>query len=236
MGLSVRLFPLLDIPDPLSAHLHPCLRPGDWRVWTASADALSSGFSLGLGQCEVTCRRGRTSGGTGESVPPAHTCGLRGGHPSQDSCSSLPPHVHLCWSLNSACPFLVDPSLNVPWWQEPDLQLRTLTHTELVSHPLRVAEVSLGSTKGSRTGLWSLPGKTYKPASLRSANSWPRVSLQGITQAPVEGSVSYHPHLSASMPDGSASNQRLTLPHNLIQGNASAKKMLYDRKQKVHPP
>lgn len=90
------------------------------------------------------------------------------------------------------------------------------------------------------TGLWSVPGKLYKLASLRLANSWPRVSLQETTQVPVEGNdlpnpVSYHSHLSASMSDGSASNQRLTLPHNLIQGNANAKKMPYDRKQKGHP-
>lgn len=40
-----------------------------------------------------------------------------------------------CWSLNLACPFSVDLSLNIPWLQEPDLQLRTLAHTELVSQP-----------------------------------------------------------------------------------------------------
>lgn len=89
------------------------------------------------------------------------------------------------------------------------------------------------------TGLWSVPGKP-KLASLWLANSYPRVRLQETTLVPVEGSGLpkpgfYHPHLSASTHDRSASNQRFTLLHNLMQVNASAKKMPYDRKQKVCP-
>lgn len=86
----------------------------------------------------------------------------------------------------------------------------------------------------------SVPGKTYELASLRLANSWPRVSLPETTQVPVERngllkSVSYHLHLSASTSDESASNQRLTRLHTLIQGDAGAEKMLDDRKQKIRP-
>lgn len=86
----------------------------------------------------------------------------------------------------------------------------------------------------------SLLRKLYKLTSLRLANSWPKVSLPEITLVRVEENglphpISYHPHLSVSLPDGSASNQRLILLHNLNQGHASAKTMLYDKKQKVHP-
>ena len=195
-----------------------------------------SASHLGSANGKLPAEEDRQAEGLGCLFPSSLLLGCGLAVPLRTPAALFLPTTISCWSLNLACPFLVDLSLNIPWLQEPDLQLRTLTHTELVSHRLRVVEVSLGSTTGSRPSLRSVPGKTYKPASLRLANSWPRVSLQEITQAPVEGNVSYLPHLSASMPDGSASNQRLTLPHNLIQGNASAKKMLYDRKQKVRPP
>ena len=107
----------------------------------------------------------------GVCSPSSLLLGCRSAVPRRTPAALFLPTSISCWSLNLACPFLVDPSLNIPWLQEPDLQLRTLTHTELVSHPLRVVEVSLGSTSSSRTSLWSVPGKTYKPASLRLASS-----------------------------------------------------------------
>lgn len=140
--------------------------------------------------------------------------------------------------LNPACLVLAVPSLNVPWLQAPTWPLRTLINTDRAGLPTpapRIVGVSRESTKGCGTGLWSVPGEPYKLASLRWADSWPRVSFQETNKILWKAVSSTRPHLSASLPDGSASNQRLILLHNLIQANASAKKMLYDRKQKVRP-
>lgn len=246
---SVRLFAVLDIQNH-SPRITLFCTPGGWPIWTASVrQPCPLASALADRKCPAGEGRQEERDGVYSSAHPLLDHGLavavflcRRPLFSQSAPVRIPlPHVPVdspSPSLPALCLHAFHEHSQFPDWVLPGPQL---TQTK-VGLPQEYLGFPMGAPRMPlATSLQFVPRKTYKLASLRLANSWPRDSLQETPLVPVEENglpkpLSYHPHLSTFSPDESICFQSGNYSlHNFIRGNASATKMLYDRKQKVHP-
>lgn len=214
---SVRLFAVLDIQNH-SPRITLFCTPGGWPIWTASvrqpcplASALadrkspagegrqeerdgvySSAHPLldhGLAVAVFLCRRPLFSQSAPVRIPLPHV-------PVDSPSPSLPALYLHAFHEHSQFPDWVLPG-------GPRLtQTKVGLPQEYLGFPMGAPRMPLA------TSLQFVPRKTYKLASLRLANSWPRDSLQETPLVPVEENglpkpLSYHPHLSTFSPDES---------------------------------